>query len=175
MNSVNERLRVVVGDITELDVDAVVTAANTQLKGGGGVDGAVHRAAGKSLVEASRKQAPCPTGSAVITPGFALPANHVIHAVGPVYRDGKSGEPELLRSAYHESLKLAEANQLREVAFPCISTGVYGYPPVQACATAVAAVREFLAEHALPETVIFCCFSDRDAGLYRKQLSQEGA
>ena len=170
MTDLNTRLRVVVGDITELEVDAVVTAANTQLKGGGGVDGAVHRAAGNSLLEASRAQAPCPTGSAVITPGFSLPASHVIHAVGPVYRDGRSGESELLHSAYTESLKLAQEHQLRHIAFPSISTGVYGYPPAQACQVAVAAVTEFLAEHALPEVVTFCCFSERDASLYRQQL-----
>jgi O-acetyl-ADP-ribose deacetylase (regulator of RNase III) len=166
-----ERLRVVVGDITRLDVDAIVNAANQSLLGGGGVDGAIHRAAGKELLEECRTLGGCATGHAKITRGYKLPARHVIHAVGPRYSDGRRGEAELLRSCYVESLKLAEANRLARIAFPCISTGIYGYPKEEACAIAINAVLSWLAEHELPREVIFCCFSEEDGGIYRRQLA----
>lgn len=170
--SVAARMSVVVGDITRLDVDAIVNAANTSLLGGGGVDGAIHRAAGRGLSDACSRLAGCPTGGARITGGYDLPARFVIHAVGPIYRGGNAGEAELLRSCYVESLRLAEGAGLSSVAFPSISTGAYGYPRPAACDIAVTAVAEWLAAHELPETVIFCCFDAADAGLYRRRLAE---
>jgi O-acetyl-ADP-ribose deacetylase (regulator of RNase III) len=167
------KMSVVQGDITKLAVDAIVNAANSTLLGGGGVDGAIHRAAGPDLLEECRRIGGCPTGEARITRGYRLPARHVIHAVGPIYHDGHSGEPELLRSCYAESLRLASEAGLASVAFPCISTGVYGYPKPEACEIAVAAVGDWLAEHELPEKVIFCCFSSGDAELYRERLRRD--
>jgi O-acetyl-ADP-ribose deacetylase (regulator of RNase III) len=166
------RMLVVQGDITRLTVDAIVNAANRTLLGGGGVDGAIHRAAGPELLAECRGLGGCPTGQARLTSGHRLPARHVIHTVGPVYRDGRSGEPELLRSCYRESLRLASEAGLETVAFPAISTGVYGYPRAEACDVAVATVSEWLATHALPVTVTFCCFEARDAALYRGRLAR---
>lgn len=168
--SLVSRMQVMRGDITKLAVDAIVNAANERLAPGGGVDGAIRRAAGPELNEACRKLGGCPTGEARITPGYRLPAAYVIHTVGPVYRDGQHGEAALLRSCYMNSLQLAEANQLKTVAFPCISTGVYGYPKDQACAIAIQAVSEWLHNHALPEKVIFCCFDEEDYHLYTECL-----
>lgn len=164
------RMSVVHGDITRLAVDAIVNAANSSLLGGGGVDGAIHAAAGPELLEACRRLGGCPTGEARITPGFRLPARHVIHTVGPVWHGGGSGEPALLRSCYRESLKLAEANEAATVAFPCVSTGVYGYPKAEACSVAVSEVAEWMSSHDVPRSVIFCCFSAYDAELYRAEL-----
>ena len=213
-------IRIVQGDITTLEVDAIVNAANQRMLGGGGVDGAIHRAAGPALYEAClkvpevRPGVRCPTGEARITPGFDLPAKFVIHTVGPVYRDGLHGEPDLLAACYRNSLALAAANRCRSIAFPCISTGVYGYPIEDAAQIAVREVRRFLhaegvekkphaesAGTAEPKPhaesaegaeqkphaesaefaecctggpvrpdmeVIFCCFSERDAAVYRK-------
>ena len=138
-------LSVIVGDITKLEVDAVVNAAKTSLAGGGGVDGAIHAAAGSALVEACLPLAPCPVGEARVTPGFRLPAKYVVHAVGPVYRDGLSGEPQLLASAYRAALEAAAAVGARSIAFPGISTGIYGYPVELATKVAIAAIREYLA------------------------------
>jgi len=166
------RLLVVQGDITLLDVDAIVNAAKPSLLGGGGVDGAIHRAAGPELLTECRTLGGCPTGEARITSGYGLKARHVIHTVGPVYRDGRSGEPELLRSCYQSSLRLAAERRLRSIAFPCISTGVYGYPAGDACETAVQAVLDWLDESALPEVVTFCCFLASDAELYRARLAR---
>ena len=160
-------IEVFVADITTLDVDAIVNAANESLAGGGGVDGAIHRAAGPELVQASRAMAPCPTGSAVMTPGFRLPARHVIHTVGPVWSGGGNGEPELLASCYRRSLDLAGAEGLRSIAFPSISTGIYGYPKERAAPVAVEAVRETAPNWPSLQRVIFCCFSEDDAARYR--------
>ncbi len=165
---------VVEGDITRLDVDAIVNAANRSLLGGGGGDGAIHRAAGPGVLAECRTLGGCPTGQARLTAGHSLPARHVIHTVGPVWRGGRSGEAELLRSCYLESLRLASDAEVETIAFPAISTGVYGYPREEACRVAVAAVSEWLAEHELPRTVTFCCYVADDAGLYRRQLRLEG-
>lgn len=167
------RIQVVVGDITRLEVDAIVNAANESLLGGGGVDGAIHRAAGPGLLQDCLALKGCPTGQARMTLGHRLPAKHIIHTVGPVYRGGSSGEAELLRSCYRESLRLAHTAQLKSVAFPCISTGVYGYPKDEACAIACAAVLEWLEQQEHPHRVIFCCFDDRDAVLYGERLGRK--
>lgn len=167
------RMRVVQGDITKLDVDAIVNAANSSLLGGGGVDGAIHRAAGPRLLEECRGLGGCATGEARMTGGYALPARHVIHTVGPVWHGGTAGEPELLRSCYTQSLRLAAEAGLETVAFPAISTGVYGYPKEAACDIAVSAADDWLAAYELPRTVTFCCFGAADAELYRERLGLE--
>lgn len=167
------RLTVITGDITTLAVDAIVNAANSSLLGGGGVDGAIHRAAGPGLLEECRKIGGCPTGEARITGAYNLPSRWVIHAVGPVWHGGSSNEAHLLASAYRSSLELAEKAGARTVAFPFISAGVYGYPKPQACDIAVTAVEEWLRDHELPEQVTFCCFSASDAELYRRRLRGE--
>ena len=164
-------MKIVQGDITTLAVDAIVNAANQLMLGGGGVDGAIHRAAGKELFDAClkvpevRPGVRCPTGEARITPGFKLPAKFVIHTVGPVYRDGQHGEPEKLANCYRNSLALAAENNCKSVAFPCISTGVYGYPIEDAAEIAVRETQEFLKAHADME-VTFCCFSTNDRMVY---------
>ena len=163
-------MRIVQGDITGLAVDAIVNAANSSLLGGGGVDGAIHRAAGPGLLEECRRIGGCPPGEARITGGYDLKARHVIHTVGPIYADGEKGEEKLLGSCYRSSLLLAAEAGVRSIAFPCISTGVYGYPKAEACEVAVAVVSEWLHSHALPETVDFCCFNAEDAALYRARL-----
>ena len=165
------KISVVCGDITRLAVDAIVNAANTTLLGGGGVDGAIHRAAGRELLDACRLFNGCPTGEARITPGFRLPAKFVIHTPGPVWRGGGRGEAELLRSCYINSLELAYANGCRTIAFPAISTGVYGYPKRDAAGIAVSAARNWT--HDLPEEVIFCCFSAADQAVYLEILSNQ--
>ncbi len=170
LSEVLSRMRVVEGDITRLDVDAIVNAANRSLLGGGGVDGAIHRAAGPELLAECKTLGGCPTGEARMTAGYRLPARHVIPTVGPVWHGGKSGERELLRSCYTESLRLASEAGLGTIAFPAISTGVYGYPKDEACDVAVGAVAEWLAEHELPISVTFCCFGAPDAKLYRSRL-----
>ena len=163
---------VVIADITTLKVDAIVNAANETLLGGGGVDGAIHRAAGPELLEECRRIGGCPTGEARLTGGYRLPARFVIHTVGPVWRGGEAGEPELLASAYRASLQLAYDNALRSIAFPAISTGVYGYPPVAAAEIAVKTTTDFVREHpdALSE-VVFCCFSEASAAHHRAALA----
>lgn len=152
-------------DITTLDVDAIVNAANNSLLGGGGVDGAIHRAAGPELLAECRGLHGCPTGEAKITKGYRLKARHVIHTVGPIYRDGKQGEPELLASCYHQSLRLAKEIGLRSIAFPSISTGVYGYPIEAAARIAMGELTRFAAAN--PEIqLIMCCFSASDRLTY---------
>jgi O-acetyl-ADP-ribose deacetylase (regulator of RNase III) len=154
------RIDVVVGDITRLSVDAVVNAANPSLLGGGGVDGAIHRAAGPELLEACRGLGGCATGDAKVTGGYRLPARFVIHAVGPVWHGGGSGEAELLSGCYRRSIALARANGLASIAFPAISTGVYGYPHAEAAEVAAQAIVTALAEPGDPLAVTYCCFSD---------------
>ena len=167
-----ERIKVLQGDITMLRVDAIVNAANTSLLGGGGVDGAIHRAAGRELVEECRTLGGCATGEAKITAGYRLPAKHVIHAVGPRYRDGRHGEPELLASAYRNSLALATQHGLESIAFPAISTGIYGYPLDDATRIAVAEVTQHLAANELPREVIFVCFSNETHDAYQRVIGE---
>jgi O-acetyl-ADP-ribose deacetylase (regulator of RNase III) len=169
---VRHRMLVVEGDITQLDVDAIVNAANSTLLGGGGVDGAIHRAAGPRLLAECRTLGGCPTGEARLTAGYDLPARHVIHTVGPIWRGGVGCEPELLRSCYTESLRLAAEAGLETVAFPGISTGVFGYPKAEACEVAVSTVSGWLTAHELPRILTFCCFGAADVELYRRRLDR---
>ncbi len=157
------------GDITKLAVDAIVNAANSSLLGGGGVDGAIHRAAGPDLLHECRLLGGCKTGDAKVTRGYRLPAQYIIHTVGPVWRGGDNGEPELLASCYRHSLAIAGDKQFRSVAFPSISTGIFGYPIAEASRIAVAMVREYAPDTL--EEVIFCCFSVGDLEVYRQVLS----
>jgi len=165
------RILIQQADITKLRCDVIVNAANSGLLGGGGVDGAIHRAAGPELLEACRLLNGCETGMAKITPGFRLPASYVIHTVGPVWRNGRSGEPELLESCYIESLKLAASLNCKTIAFPNISTGIYGFPKKQAAAIALNAVTGYLAKNEIPETIIFACFDSENLEIYNNLLS----
>ena len=163
-----QRMEIVQGDITKLKVDAIVNAANRSLLGGGGVDGAIHRAAGPKLVEECATLGGCETGEAKITKGYNLPAEHVIHTVGPVWHGGTHDEDALLANCYRNSLRLAVENGLKTIAFPAISTGVYRFPADRACRIAVETVRDFLAQDDTLEKVAFCCF---DAGTYELYLN----
>ena len=164
-----ERIGIQQGDITRLEVDAIVNAANTRLLGGGGVDGAIHRAAGPELLAECRGLGGCPTGEARLTKGYRLPARYVIHTVGPVYRN-RPEDPRLLESCYVNSLKLAAGRQLESVAFPAISCGVYGYPLEAACKIAVDTTLAFLADHPGLQRVVFVLFSDSDRRVYEDYL-----
>lgn len=166
-----KRIQLLSGDITCLKIDAIVNAANRSLLGGGGVDGAIHLAAGPGLLEECRALGGCETGQAKITDGFELPARFVIHTVGPVYGDGLKGEAELLASCYQESLALAALEGVKSIAFSNISTGVYGYPKTEAAQIAVRAVGDFLEENDLPERVVFCVFNDENFRIYQRLLA----
>jgi O-acetyl-ADP-ribose deacetylase (regulator of RNase III) len=168
-----KRVQVVLGDITRMDVDAIVNAANTKLSGGGGVDGAIHRAAGPELAEASRALAPCPTGEARITPGFRLRARWVIHAVGPFWSPGRRNAEALLASAYRTSLELAARHGVRTLAFPSISTGAYRFPLDAAAAIAVRTIGDVLAHSELPTQVTLVCFDERTLQAYERALAAE--
>lgn len=170
-----ERILIVSGDITRLDVDAIVNAANSSLLGGGGVDGAIHRAAGPHLLAECRTLGGCKTGQAKMTKGYRLPARHVIHTVGPVWRGGADDEDELLAWCYRNSLALARQHTLRTVAFPAISTGIYGFPRERAAHIAVAEVKDALAQSDLPEQVTFVCHDPETRGFYEVALGETGA
>jgi O-acetyl-ADP-ribose deacetylase len=175
LTAADARIEVVEDDITTLTVDAIVNAANESLLGGGGVDGAIHRAAGPGLLEECRALRGCRTGEAKITAGHRLPARHVIHTVGPVWRGGTGGEPERLASCYRASLALAREHGLRTIAFPAISCGVYGYPVEAACRIAVDEVRAFLEREPSLVRVYFVCFGSEVASAYRAALSSAPA
>ena len=169
------RIELTRGDITTLDVDAIVNAANSSLMGGGGVDGAIHRAAGPKLLEECLKirdrQGGCPPGEAVITSGANLKARFVLHAVGPIWRDGKEDEKELLANAYKNSLILAVSNSIASIAFPNISTGIYGFPKKPAAEIAIREVKDFLSHDHTIQRVIFCCFDDENHDIYHRLLN----
>lgn len=172
MSYLGGRLEIIDGDITKLDVDAIVNAANKSLLGGGGVDGAIHRAAGPKLLEETRTLGGCETGEAKITSGYDLPARHVIHTVGPVWHGGKSNEDELLANCYRNSLSVAVEHDLKTVAFPAISTGVYGFPIERATAIAMREIKQFLNNDPVLEEVICCCFGQSDYDIYVKTAEE---
>lgn len=164
------KIKLIQGDITKLEVDAIVNAANTTLQGGGGVDGAIHRAAGPGLLAECRTLNGCKTGDAKITKGYNLPAKFVIHTVGPVWHGGNSGEAEKLASCYRRCLEVAEANGVKSIAFPNISTGVYGYPKQEAAEIAVKEVTAFISNRQEIETVLFCVFDEDNLQIYKNML-----
>lgn len=170
-----KRIEVIQEDITRLEVDAIVNAANGRLAGGGGVDGAIHRAAGPELLQECLTLNGCPTGSAKITQGYRLPARHVIHTVGPIWHGGDQGEAELLASCYRRSLQLAADNNLRSIAFPAISCGIYRFPIEQAARIAVRETCAFLAENSFPDRVIFVCFDKTVREAVERALREQDA
>lgn len=167
-----DRISLIEGDITKLEVEAVVTAANEALCGGGGVDGAIHRAAGPGLLEECRTLGICNPGEAKITGAYLLPAKYIIHTVGPVWEGGEYDEAEVLRSCYESSLQLARENSVGTIAFPCIATGVYSFPKDLACRIAVKTISDWLAKNECPQEVIFCCFEEEDAEIYAQELQR---
>lgn len=166
-----ERIQIVQADITRLDVDAIVNAANNSLLGGGGVDGAIHRAAGPALLDECRHLGGCPTGEARLTQGYHLPARFVIHTVGPVWQGGGNHEPELLASCYRESLELARQNNIKSIAFPAISCGIYGYPKREAAEIAIREITHFCSMHDMPQSIYLVAFSKAQADLYFSVLA----
>lgn len=166
-------IEVIQGDITQLDVDAIVNAANNSLLGGGGVDGAIHRAAGAELLTECRQLNGCATGEAKITRGYRLPARYIIHTVGPIWQGGDHNEAELLAHCYHNSLQLAHNYQLQSIAFPAISCGVYGYPATEAASIAVDSIRHFSLTHSLPQTVYLVAFSPQMEDILAKSLRKD--
>ncbi|MDR2509959.1 MAG: O-acetyl-ADP-ribose deacetylase [Spirochaetaceae bacterium] len=168
-----KRVTVIEGDITALALDAIVNAANSSLLGGGGVDGAIHSAAGRGLLEECRALGGCPAGEAKLTRGYNLPAKFVIHTVGPVYEDGKCGEEKLLAACYANSLKLAREHGIKTIAFPCISTGVYGYPFEAACEIALDAIGDFLSRDESMEKIVLVCFSSANYARYKAILERK--
>jgi O-acetyl-ADP-ribose deacetylase (regulator of RNase III) len=175
MGDVRDRIELIEDDITTLRVDAIVNAANESLLGGGGVDGAIHRAAGPELLAACKRLGGCPTGEARITKGFDLPARHVIHTVGPVWHGGDAGEPDKLAQCYRRALGLAVGNNLATIAFPAVSTGVYGFPALEAARIAVETVADFLADDPRIEKVVFCCFGADCVAAYDAALAERFA
>ena len=165
------KIRLIQADITQVDADAIVTAANEALCGGGGVDGAVHHAAGPELLAECQRIGGCPVGEARITRGYELLATHVIHAVGPAYVEGDAQEAALLRSAYLSCLRIAEEHCLDHIVFPCISAGVLGFPVEEAAVIAISTVRDWLSTHDVPRIVTFCVYSDDDEEVYRQLLA----
>lgn len=168
-------LEIVVADITTLEVDAIVNAANERLRGGGGVDGAIHRAAGPQLLEACRQYSNCPTGDVRVTPGFLLPARHVIHAVGPVWRGGRDDEDRLLASVYRNALVAAEELLATSIAFPAISTGIYGFPRERAAKIALRQTSDWLAAGRDPRRIVLVAFDRETESLYRRLLSDDAS
>lgn len=171
MSNINHRIKLLKTDITHLKVDAIVNAANTSLLGGGGVDGAIHKAAGIELLEECRLLNGCNTGQAILTKGYKLPAKYIIHTVGPIFREGQNNKANFLASCYKESLKLAKNHKLSSIAFPNISTGVYHFPKTEAAKIAIKEVKEFLSQNNYPEKVLFVCFDDENYNIYEQILN----
>lgn len=168
----NDKIELYKGDITKLKIDAIVNAANNSLLGGGGVDGAIHRAAGPELLEFNRKLGGCATGEAKISPGFKLPANYIIHTVGPIWQGGTANEDQFLAGCYQNSLKLAVENNIKTIAFPAISTGIYGFPLERATRIAVKTIQNFLENNDVIEKVIFVCFDEKAYRVYESILKE---